>query len=81
MLGKIIGAVAGARAARGTSGVAEPGGALMGVAAVAMARRFGIPGMIAAAAGGYAIKRYNEKRQARAATTGDPRNRTSSTSI
>jgi len=69
MLGKIIGAVAGAKAASRTRGVNEPGGALMGVAAVAMARRFGIPGMIAAAAGGYALKRYNERRQAREAFT------------
>lgn len=63
MLGKIIGGVIGARAARGTRGVDEPGGALMGVAAVALARRFGLPGMIAAAAGGYALKRYKERRQ------------------
>lgn len=65
MLGKIIGAVVGAKAAKNTRGVDEPGGALMGVAAVALARRFGIPGMIAAAAGGYALKRYNEKRSTR----------------
>ena len=69
MLGKIIGAVAGAKAARGTRGVSQPGGALMGAASIAMARRFGIPGIIAAAAGGYALKRYNEKRQARGAFT------------
>ncbi|MBB4858296.1 hypothetical protein HNO88_001615 [Novosphingobium chloroacetimidivorans] len=63
MLGKIIGGIIGARAARGTRGVDEPGGAIMGVAAVALARRFGLPGMIAAAAGGYALKRYNERRR------------------
>lgn len=63
MLGKIIGGVLGAKAAKRTRGVDESGGALMGVASVALARRFGIPGMIAAAVGGYAIKRYNEKKQ------------------
>lgn len=64
MLGKIIGGIIGAKAAKNTrGGVDEPGGALMGVAAVALARRFGLPGMIAAAAGGYALKRYNEKRR------------------
>lgn len=63
MLGKIIGGLIGARAARNARGVDEPGGALMGVAAVALARRFGLPGMIAAAAGGYALKRYNERRR------------------
>ena len=65
MLGKIIGAVVGAKAASGARGVNESGGAVMGVIAVAVARRFGIPGMIAAAVGGYALKRYNEKRDAR----------------
>lgn len=64
MIGKMLGAFLGARAAKGTRGVDEPGGALLGVAAVSLARRFGIPGLIAAAAGGYAVKRYNEKRQA-----------------
>ena len=63
MLGKLIGAYAGARAAKRTRGVDQPGGAVMGIAAVAIARRFGIPGMIAAAVGGYALKRYNERRR------------------
>ena len=70
MLGKIIGAVAGAKAAHRTRGVDEPGGALMGVAAVTLARRFGIPGMIAAALGGYALKRHNEKSRIRRAVGG-----------
>lgn len=65
MLGKIIGGVLGAKAAKNAGGVDEPGGALLGVAAVAITRRFGLPGMIAAAAGGYALKRYNEKRRAK----------------
>lgn len=69
MLGKILGGVLGAKAARHQRGVNEPGGALMGVAAVAMARRFGIPGIIAATAGGYALKKYSErKKTARTAT-------------
>ncbi|MES2492472.1 MAG: hypothetical protein V4579_04225 [Pseudomonadota bacterium] len=63
MLGKIIGAMAGARAARSAGAGSGPGGALLGAAAVAVARRFGIPGMIAAAAGGYALKRYTERRR------------------
>lgn len=61
MLGKILGAVLGARASRGSRNVNEPGGALLGVVAATVARRFGIPGMIAAAAGGYALRRYNER--------------------
>lgn len=65
MLGKIVGGIIGAKAAKRTRGVDEPGGALMGVAAVALARRFGLPGIIAAAAGSYAIKRYSERRKTR----------------
>lgn len=65
MFGKLIGAIAGAKTAKHTRGVNGTGGALMGVATMAMARRFGPAGMIAAAVGGYALKRYNEKRHAK----------------
>lgn len=61
MLGKIIGGIIGAKAAKRSRGTSEPGGALAGIASVAIARRFGIPGMIAAAAGGYALKKYSER--------------------
>jgi hypothetical protein len=63
MLGKILGGIVGAKAAKSRRGVSEPGGALMGVASVALARRFGIPGLLAAAAGGYAVKKYSERRK------------------
>ena len=66
MLGKILGGIAGARAAGHIRGVDKPGGALLGIGAAALARRFGPLGMIAALAGGYAYKRYNEKRDTRA---------------
>lgn len=69
MLGKIIGGVLGAKAARKSGGVDQPGGAMLGIASIAIARRFGIPGMIAAAAGSYALKRYNEKKQRTRFTT------------
>lgn len=69
MLGKIVGGIIGAKAAKRTRGVDEPGGALMGVAAVALARRFGLPGILAAAVGGYAIKRYSERRKTSAGPT------------
>jgi hypothetical protein len=65
MFGKLIGALAGAKVAEHTRGMNQPGGALMGAAAMAMARRFGPAGLIAAAVGGYALKRYNEKKLAR----------------
>ena len=63
MLGKIIGAVVGERAARHVSGVNGTGGALLGAAVPSLLRRLGPLGLIAAAAGGYALKRHSEKRQ------------------
>jgi hypothetical protein len=65
MLGKIIGGIAGAKAANHLRGVNEPGGALLGIGAMALARRLGPVGLIAALAGGYAFKRYQDKRQKR----------------
>jgi hypothetical protein len=62
MLGKIIGGIAGAKAADHLSGVNQPGGALLGIGAMALARRLGPVGLIAALAGGYAFKRYQDKR-------------------
>jgi hypothetical protein len=67
MIGKIIGAAVGAKAAEHARGVNGPGGALLGVAAVTVARRMGPLGWIAAAAGGYALKKFTERRDARAA--------------
>lgn len=64
MIGKIIGAMVGAKAAGHARGIDGPGGAVLGAAAVALARRFGPMGIVAAAAGGYALKKYNEKREA-----------------
>ena len=66
MIGKVIAAVAGAKAADRTRSVSEPGGALLGIGTLMLVRRFGIPGMIAAAAGGWALKRHSEKKQRRA---------------
>lgn len=63
MIGKIIGAAVGAKAAQSVrGGVGGPGGALLGAGAVAVARRLGPLGLLAAAAGGYAYKRYSDKR-------------------
>jgi hypothetical protein len=63
MIGKIIGAIAGERLARHVGGVNQTGGALLGALAIPLARRLGPVGMIAAAAGGYALKRHYEKQQ------------------
>jgi hypothetical protein len=61
MLGKVIGAVVGERLAKQVGGVNGAGGALLGVGAAAVLRRLGPVGMIAAALGGYALKRHYEK--------------------
>ena len=63
MLGKIIGAVLGKRAARHVSGVGGTEGALLGAAVPVLLRRLGPLGLIAAAAGVYMLKRHNDMRQ------------------
>ena len=64
MFGKIIGAVVGKRMADRVSGIGGPGGALLGVGAATVMQRMGPVGLIAAAVGGWALKRHYEKRQA-----------------
>ncbi len=65
MIGKILGGIAGAKAADHMRGVGGTGGALLGVGAATLARRLSLPAMLAIAAGGYAFKRYSDKRAAR----------------
>ena len=76
MIGKLIGAFAGAKAASHVRGIGGTGGALLGAAAPAVIRRLGPVTLIAAAAGGYALKRYSDKRQKSA---GKPEGRPSAT--
>lgn len=61
MLGKLIGAFVGQKAAKHVGGVSGTGGALLGVAATTVLRRLGPLGLAAVAAGGYALKRRREK--------------------
>lgn len=63
MLGKIIGAAAGAAAGNATRGMSGTTGAIIGTLAVAAARRMGVLGLIAATAGGYALKKVADKRE------------------
>lgn len=65
MIGKILGAIVGQRAAKHVGGVSGTGGALLGVGAAALARRLGPVGLAVVAAGGYALKRRRDKAQAR----------------
>lgn len=72
MLGRIIGAIAGNKAAEHVRGVNGTAGTLLGFAAPTMLRRMGPLGLIAAVAGGYAYKKYAERRNAPKAATARP---------
>lgn len=68
MIGRIVSAMAGRSLARNTAGgMGGIGGAAIGAALPTLMRRMGPMGMIAAAAGGYAVKRMVDKRRAQAA--------------
>ncbi|MFC4256614.1 hypothetical protein ACFOWT_14410 [Croceibacterium xixiisoli] len=57
MIGKIVGAVAGQQLSRQLKGIDGFAGAALGVGAVAVARRLGPAGMVAAALGSWLIMR------------------------
>lgn len=63
MIGKIIGAMAGKKVSDQMSGVSGTKGALLGLGAATVLRRLGPAGMVAAALGGYAFKRYSERKR------------------
>lgn len=64
MIGKLIGASIGAKAAKSVSGgLGGTGGALLGAGAATVIKRLSPLGLIAAVAGGYAVKRYMDKRE------------------
>ncbi len=60
MIGKIIGAVAGKNLAQQVGG-SGPAGALLGAGAVAVIRRLSPVTLVAAAVGGYLLKRHYDK--------------------
>lgn len=63
MIGKIIGAVAGSQASKHVQGLNGTGGALLGVALPTLLRRLSPLTLIAVAAGGYAYKKYADRRE------------------
>ncbi|MEO6041070.1 MAG: hypothetical protein ABIP41_04150 [Croceibacterium sp.] len=67
MIGKLIGAIAGAKAADHMRGVSGTTGAVLGAALPIVLRRLSLPAMLAIAAGGYAFKRYQDKQERRRA--------------
>ena len=65
MIGKIIGAYAGDKLAKQTSGlgIGGAGGAALGVIAAGVLRRMSLPAMIALGAGGYVAKKLYERNE------------------
>jgi len=69
MIGRIIGAIAGAKAAEKSRSMGGTTGAIVGAVAEPLVRKVGFKvlrrigplGWIAAAVGGYALKRYSDK--------------------
>ena len=68
MIGKIIGATIGNQVAKNTRGIGGTTGAAIGAIAPALLARLSIPTMLAVAAGGYAYKKFTEKKNAQDAT-------------
>ena len=70
MIGRIVSALAGRSLARNIpGGMGGMGGMALGAALPTLVRRMGPVGMIAAAAGGYAVKRMLDKRRMPTAPT------------
>ena len=66
MIGKILGGIAGKQIADHTSGVSGTTGIVAGALAGSILRRASIPALIAVTAGGYAFKKYKERKDAEA---------------
>lgn len=62
MIGKIIGAIAGSKAAESTSAIGGTTGAILGVGAATIARRLSLPTLAAITVGGYLWKRHQDKK-------------------
>ncbi|ANU08716.1 hypothetical protein [Paraurantiacibacter namhicola] len=61
MIGKMIGAFVGSKAAQSSKSLGGPTGAVLGVLAPAILRRVSLPAMIAIGAGGYLVKKVMDK--------------------
>ena len=64
MLSKIIGAGIGGKLAQQTKGIGGTTGAAIGAAVPFIVSRMSIPAMIAMGVGGYAVKKYLDKKNA-----------------
>lgn len=80
MIGKIIGAYAGDKLAKQTSGLGGASGAALGVVAAAALRRLSLPAMLTIGAGGYLAKKFYDKNEREKATpTGKPQTKNQTT--
>jgi hypothetical protein len=68
MIGKIIGAAAGAQASKYTRSLGGTSGAVLGAVAVPVVRRLRIPALLALAGGGYLAKKLIDKDQGKGGT-------------
>ncbi|GAA4048098.1 hypothetical protein [Parerythrobacter jejuensis] len=64
MLTKMIGALVGGKLAQNAKNVGGPTGAAIGAAVPFLLARMSIPAMIAMGVGGYAVKKYIDKKDA-----------------
>jgi uncharacterized membrane protein YebE (DUF533 family) len=64
MLGKILGAIVGKKAAEHTGALGGTSGALLGAAGATMLKRASLPALLAVTVGGYAFKKWKSKRDA-----------------
>lgn len=67
MLGKILGAFAGKKAAEHSGAIGGAGGAVLGAAGATLLKRASLPTLLAVTAGGYALKKWKDKRDKAAA--------------
>jgi hypothetical protein len=62
MLGKILGAIVGKKAAEHTSAIGGAGGAILGAAGATLLKRASLPTLAAVTVGGFALKKWKDKR-------------------
>ena len=70
MITKIVGALAGKAAAKHTSKIGGPGGAVLGAIAVPLISRMRLSKLLLFGVGGYAVKKVIDRRAAAASPTG-----------
>jgi hypothetical protein len=64
MLGKIFGAMPGKTTAEHSGAMGGKTGAILGLAGATLLKRVSLPGLIAVTVGGYALKKWKDKRDA-----------------